>query len=159
MPTFWKLIAFAVILLNLPGCDSRKIDELEEGVSTEAAVRAQFGEPSAVYDEAGGSRTLEYPRQPQGQRNYMITIGPDGKMSALRQVLKADTFRRIAVGMDPNQVRRLLGPPARRIPFELKREEVWEWRFRDDQESKLFLVTFNAKDEVVSTAQVRDEPN
>lgn len=50
-------------------------------------MRARFGEPERIWDEPGGARTLEYNRQPAGHQNYMITIGPDGRMSALRQVL------------------------------------------------------------------------
>ena len=70
-------------LTTLMGCDPKKISELEEGVSTEADVRKRFGEPAAVYNESNGDVTLEYPRQPAGHVNYMISIGPDGKMSAL----------------------------------------------------------------------------
>ena len=66
-------------LTTLMGCDSQKISELEEGVSTEADVRKRFGEPVAVYNELNGDVTLEYPRQPAGHVNYMISIGPDGK--------------------------------------------------------------------------------
>ena len=82
--------------------------ELEEGVSTEQDVRARFGEPEQVWQEADGSRTLEYNRQPAGRRNYMITIGTDGKMSALRQVLAPHHFAKVQPGMTQEQVRRLL---------------------------------------------------
>ncbi|MES2888772.1 MAG: outer membrane protein assembly factor BamE [Pseudomonadota bacterium] len=159
MRTLYKLTAaVCVAAAVLLGCDLKKIAELEEGVATEAQVRAQFGEPVAVYDEPGGSRTLEYPRQPQGQRNYMITIGPDGKMSALRQVLQPATFRRIVAGMDTPQVRRLLGAPARRLPLERQQQEVWDWRFLNGQEAKIFSVTFDAQGKVLSTAETVDEP-
>ena len=95
------------------GCDQQRIAELEEGVSTEADVRARFGEPAAIYAEDDGSRTFEYPRQPEGQTNYMITIGTDGKMSALRQVLKQADFETILPGLERAEVRRRLGPPPR----------------------------------------------
>ena len=42
----------------LAGCDPQRIRELEEGVSTEADVRARFGEPERVWDEPGGGRGL-----------------------------------------------------------------------------------------------------
>jgi len=45
-------------------CDQQRISELEEGVSTEAAVRKRFAEPAAIYQEPNGDITLEYPRQP-----------------------------------------------------------------------------------------------
>jgi hypothetical protein len=79
-------------LLALVGCDQQRIEKLEEGVATEADVRQQFGEPQAVYNDADGSRTFEYSRQPEGQVAYMLTLGPDGKMSALRQVLTRSQF-------------------------------------------------------------------
>lgn len=137
----WK-VAMAVSLC-LAGCDNQRIAELEEGVATEADVRAKFGEPEAVYAEPGGARTFEYPRQPEGQRNYMITIGADGRMSALRQVLRPDVFAKVESGMDRAQVRRLIGKPAKTQVYALKSEEVWDWRFIDGPEAKLFSVTFD----------------
>ena len=85
--------------LGLAACDPQAIKELEEGVSTEADVVQRFGQPERVWPEAGGAKTFEYNRQPEGMRNYMITIGPDGRMSALRQVLSPDNFRRVQAGM------------------------------------------------------------
>ena len=113
-----------MLMLALSACDSRRIEELEEDISTEADVRERFGEPEAVYTLADGSRTLEYPRQPEGQHNYMITIGPDGKMIALRQVLKPETFAEVTPGLDKAQVRLLLGRPAATQAYPLKGEEV-----------------------------------
>ena len=66
-------------LLALHGCDPQRIAQLEEGISTEADVRAKFGPPENIWDGPGGERIFEYNRQPAGQKNYMISIGPDGK--------------------------------------------------------------------------------
>ncbi|REM69030.1 outer membrane protein assembly factor BamE, partial [Mycobacterium tuberculosis] len=85
--------------IGLAACDSKNISELEEGVSTEADVRARFGQPENVWDAPNGGRVFEYNRQPAGQKNYMITIGPDGKMSALRQVLTPENFAKVQPGM------------------------------------------------------------
>ena len=143
--------------LMTAGCDKQKIDQLEEGVATEADVRAKFGEPAAVYSEEGGARTFEYPRQPAGQTNYMITIGTDGKMSALRQVLKPANFAQIVPGLDKAQVRRLLGLPAKTQQYALKpAEDVWDWRFADGTEGKVFSVTFDKDGRVLSTATALD---
>ena len=140
----------------LAACDPQRISELEEGVATEADVRARFGEPAAVYGEESGARTLEYPRQPAGQVNYMITIGVDGKMSALRQVLKPATFAKVLPGLDKAQVRRLLGQPAKTQSYALKQEEVWDWRFADGQENKVFSATFDLNGKVLSSATALD---
>lgn len=130
-------------LVMLAGCDDQRIKELEEGVSTEQDVRARFGEPELVWPEADGSRTLEYNRQPAGRRNYMITIGTDGKMSALRQVLAPHNFEKVAPGMTQEQVRRLLGKPARQMTYQLKQETEWEWNWIDPPTREmLFTVVF-----------------
>lgn len=149
------LVVLAVLIAG-SACDPQKIQKLEEGVSTEADVRRQFGEPAAVYQEPGGARTFEYPRQPEGQTNYMITIGADGKMSALRQVLRPDIFARITPGLDKAQVRRLIGLPARTQRYDLKKEEVWDWRYQDGTEARVFAVTFDDGGRVVSTATMAD---
>ncbi len=148
------LVVLACALLA--ACDVQRTQHMEAGVSTEADVRAQFGEPAAVYDEEDGGRTLEYPHQPQGQVNYMITIGAQGKLVAIRQVLNPDRFASITPGLDKSQVRRLIGRPARAEIFELKNEEVWDWRWLDGTQSKVFSITFDADGKVQSTA-VSDE--
>lgn len=52
----WRGLALALVMAVLAGgCDPQRIDELEEGVATEADVRARFGEPVAVYPEADGA--------------------------------------------------------------------------------------------------------
>ena len=156
MSVLKRMGVLLLVLASLVACDTKRIEELEEGVATEADVRAKFGEPAAVYPEEGGARTLEYPRQPEGQRNYMITIGSDGKMSALRQVLKADGFAKVKPGLDKAQVRRLLGLPGKTQVFALKQEEVWDWRFQDGAQNKLFSVVFDTNGIVTSSAVTLD---
>ena len=152
----------AVVLAALgglwAGCDEQRIAKLEEGVATEADVRRQFGEPERVRDEADGSRTLEYSRQPAGRQNYLITIGPDGRMSALRQVLSARYFEMVQPGMAQQAVRDLLGRPAKRVPYRLSQTEVWDWRYLDGQQEKLFSVTFDAEGKVKSVARIDEIP-
>ena len=60
------LAAAVVAALALVACDQQRINELEEGLSTEADVRDRFGTPDHVWDEGGGAHTLEYNRQPAG---------------------------------------------------------------------------------------------
>jgi hypothetical protein len=138
------------------GCDPQRISELEEGVSTEADVRARFGEPENVWDTPAG-RILEYNRQPAGQKNYMITIGADGKMSALRQVLTPENFARVTPGMPVEEVRKLLGKPAKRMPYPLKNQTEWEWRWNQPPNSPMvFTVTVDAAQRVVSAGSSPD---
>ena len=152
-------------LLALVACDNQRIVELEEGVATEADVRARFGEPEKIWDAANGGRTLEYNRQPAGHQNYMITVGTDGKMSALRQVLNKENFAKVQPGMMMEDVRKMLGKPMKITPFEQLRETHYDWRYRDGvnvADSKIFTVVFNPDLRVASTRSVKDpalEPN
>ena len=148
--------AAAVIALGafaLIGCDQQKIKELEEGLSTEADVRERFGDPEHVWAEADGSRTFEYNRQPAGARNYMITIGQDGKMTALRQVLAPHNFAKVVPGMGEEEVRRLLGKPAKMMTYKLKQETDWDWNYVDPPTRSMeFTVTFGPDGRVLRSA-------
>jgi hypothetical protein len=151
------VVAPIAALFMLAACDPQRVAKLEEGVSTEAEVKREFGEPKAVFNEADGGRTFEYPRQPEGQTNYFITIGADGKMSKLRQVLKASEFAKVTPGLDKSEVRKLLGRPAKTQRFDLKPdEEHWEWRWLDGQLPKLFHVAFD-KDGKVASSNVAED--
>ena len=149
-------IALATTLF-LAGCDPQRISELEEGVATEADVRARFGAPEQVWDGPGGARIFEYNRQPAGQKNYMITIGVDGRMSALRQVLHPGNFARVQPGMMMEDVRKLLGKPARVTPYALKNETAWDWRYLEPPNTALvFTVYFGPEMRVVRSGSAPD---
>ena len=143
-------------VLSLLGCDPQRISELEEGVSTEADVRARFGEPENIWVTPAG-RVLEYNRQPQGQKNYMITIGADGRMRALRQVLTPENFAKVNAGMGMEDLRRLLGKPARRTPYPLRNETEWEWRWMQPPSSPMvFTAVLDADQRVVRCGSSAD---
>ena len=145
-----------LLITLLVGCDPQKVAELEEDVSTEADVRSRFGEPARVWVEPNGDRTFEYPRQPAGHTNYMITIGGSGRMTSLRQVLNTANFAKVTPGLDKDQVRRTLGLPAKVQSYSLKDVEIWDWRFADGPEIKVFSVTFDKHGEVVGTGITLD---
>jgi hypothetical protein len=145
------------LAFTLAACDPQRISELEEGVATEADVRARFGQPEQVWDGPGGAKIFEYNRQPSGQKNYMITIGPDGRMSALRQVLNPGNFARVQPGMMVEDVRKLLGKPAKVTPYALKNETAWDWRYLEPPNTALvFTVYFNSDMRVVRSASAPD---
>lgn len=149
-------IVVALLAVSLAACDARRIEKLEEGFSTESDVRAQFGEPTLEQRLGDGSLRLEYTRQPEGHVNYEIVIGPDGKMASLRQLLTPANFARLQAGATQAQVRQALGAPGKVQAFPLKSEEVWEWRFLDGQESKLFWATFDKDGRLTTTTTVQD---
>lgn len=158
----WRLALAAVavaVVCGLAACDQQAINELEEGVSTEADVRQRFGPPEAVWDGPDGAQIYEYNRQPAGYQNYQITIGADGKMSALRQVLTPRNFALVQPGMMMEDVRRLLGKPMKITTYDLKKETHYDWRWRDGpnaSDSQVFTVVFTPDLRVVSTMSVAD---
>ena len=154
-----RLIAavFAAVLF-VAACDLQNIAELEPGVSTEADVRDKFGAPEAVWDGEDGAQVYEYNRQPMGHVNYMITIGADGRMLRIEQVLTDANFARVQPGMSVEQVRRLLGKPMQVQRFDLKRETHYDWRYlpKNSTQSRVFSVVFDDDLRVLSTASVND---
>jgi hypothetical protein len=149
--------ALLAVVIGLAGCDNQRIAELEEGVATEADVRTQFGQPENIWDAPDGGRVFEYNRQPQGQKNYMITIGRDGKLSALRQVLTPENFAKVQPGMMMEDLRKLLGKPAKVTPYALKRETEWEWRWVQPPNSPMvFTATLNDDQRVVRSGSSPD---
>jgi hypothetical protein len=155
-----KVIFMGILasLLALVGCDQQRIQELEEGVASEADVRAKFGEPEKIWDGEAGARIFEYNRQPMGHRNYMITIGTDGKMSALRQVLTPANFAKVQPGMAMEEVRKMLGKPMRVVPYELKKETYYNWRYLADQNntSMVFSAVMDGNLKVIRTETMLD---
>lgn len=162
---FMGLLSF---LVGLTGCDQQRISELEEGVATEADVRARFGEPEKIWDARDmaslpypgaaaepGAYTLEYNRQPAGNVNYMITIGPQGKMTALRQVLSPQNFERVLPGMSMEQVRKMLGKPMKVTTYSLKQETHYDWRYLNPPSTNMiFTAVMNPDLRVLRTMSV-----
>lgn len=143
-------------MLGLPACDYFAEKELEPGVSTAHDVRDRFGPPGMEWRHDDGSVTWEYSRQPQGTKCWMVTIGPDGVMRALDEVLNERGFARVERGMTGDDVRRVLGRPATRQYFELARETVWSWRIEPPpgtSDPTFFTVHFNTDGRVVKTGR------
>lgn len=156
----WRTTAVTLaLLLSLAACDQQRIAELEEGVASESDVRTRFGTPEKIWDGENGAKILEYNRQPEGTQNYMITIGTDGKMSALRQVLSPANFAKIQPGMMMEDVRKMLGKPMKITQFALKNTWHYDWRYMDGPntlDKKIFTVVFNSDLRVLSTGSVDD---
>lgn len=157
MKAHLRLITALLLVPALWACDPQRIKELEEGVSTEADVRARFGAPENVWDGTAGERIFEYNRQPSGHKNYMISIGPDGRMTALRQVLDPAYFARVQPGMAMEEVRRMLGKPMKQTPYPLKNEIAWDWRYmQPPNTSMVFTVWYNPDYRVLRTSTAPD---
>jgi len=155
---FLKRLAVSLLLLALAACDPQRIGELEEGVATEADVRARFGDPERIWGSAAGERVLEYNRQPSGHQNYMITIGRDGRMTALRQVLNPRTFAQVQPGMAVEEVRRLLGKPMKVTPYALKQETAWDWRYLEPPNASMVFTAWVGPDQRVLRTTTSPDP-
>jgi len=149
--------AGALNLLALGACDPQRIRELEEGVATEADVRERFGALEIIWKGPAGERVFEYNRQPAGQRNFMITIGRDGPMTALRQVLHPVTFSKVHAGMAMEDVHRLLGKPMTITPYALTNAVAWDWRYLQPPNTPMvFTVWFGPDDHVLGAGAAPD---
>lgn len=157
MNSVLRFLAAASALLLMAGCDPQRVSELEEGVATEADVRARFGQPENIWEGPAGERIFEYNRQPAGHKNYMISIGPDGRMTALRQVLHPGNFAKVQPGMMMEDVRKLLGKPMKQTPYALKNEIAWDWRYMEPPNtSMVFTVWFSPDYRVLRTSIAPD---
>ncbi|MBY4899290.1 outer membrane protein assembly factor BamE [Cupriavidus sp. AU9028] len=171
-------------VLALFGCDQRKVDEavnraqegarafwhsvqpdrtlfrgIETGVSTEEDVRRTAGRPDLVWEDESGARTLEYPRGPEGATTWQVTIGTDGRVARIEQVLTAENFARVRAGMSEDGVRRLLGRPTTVEAYARKRETVWSYRWwESSQQQAMFNVHFGADARVTHTSR-SDDPS
>lgn len=145
-----------VALMGLTACDAQREQMLQEGTSTEADVRMQYGEPEKIWNGPDGGTVLEYNRQPAGHRNYMITIDRDGRLYKIDQVLNENTFAQIENGMPLEDVRMMLGKPKGIEKFPLKNETYYTWRYLDGTDSMFFHVVFDNNMQVIRTERMED---
>jgi hypothetical protein len=119
-------------------------------------VEARVGAPGTVWKNADGSEVWEYPMGPSGVQTFMIDIGPDRAVRAVRQVLREEYFSKVVAGMSREEVRRLLGRPKEVWYFPARDEEVWTWRYLEVN-YRLFNVLFDRTSGMVRTTLRLDE--
>ena len=154
MRAILKLLCGLLSALGLSACDTFVIDQIKPGVTTAHEVRELLGPPGIEWRNEDGSRTLEYSRQPEGVHCYMITIGSDDVVHSVEQVITEANLARVQPGWTQEQVRRLLGMRRSVEYFELKNEEVWDWKIPGDHvEEELFNVHFDPQGIVVRTSR------
>ncbi len=135
--------------------DSLLLKGLTPGVTTEVQIRDQMGQPETERDNPDGSERLEYPRGPQGTTTYMVDIDAHGKLIAVTQVLTAENFAKVRIGMTQEDVRALLGKPGEVAVYRLKPETVWSWKWQEGGPSgdAFFNVHFDASGHVYTTSR------
>jgi outer membrane protein assembly factor BamE (lipoprotein component of BamABCDE complex) len=159
-----RALAMLAAVFSVAACDSSgrvyedlRLARLKAGESTEQDVVRLFGAPAAVRALDDGAKGLVYPLGPEGAHTLLIRIGRDGRYAGREDLLTRENFARVHSGMNENEVNALLGPPGRTQPLVLKRQVAWEWRFLDGQETRMFVVMFDADGRVVSTA-IEEDP-
>jgi len=109
-----------------------------------------------VWKNADGSEVWEYPLGPSGVQTFMIDIGPDRTVRAVRQILREEYFSKVVPGMSRDEVRRLLGRPKEVWYFPARDEEVWTWRYLEVN-YRLFNVLFDRPSGAVRSTLHLDE--
>lgn len=146
------LLRFA-LAASLAGCAN--FNTVPSGMPAQQ-VQAKLGAPETVRKNADGSEVWEYPGGPLGRVTYMVTLGSDHAVREVRQVLNDEYFSRVHAGMSRDEVRRLLGKPGDIMVFSARDEEVWSWRYQQ-QNPMFFNVLFDRTAGTVKTTQRLDE--
>ena len=123
---------FGLLTILLPACDSVSLEKLKPGLTTMQQAQEIMGPPAMEWQDTDGSVTWEYPRMPNGIVNYMIDFGPERILREVRQVLTDENFARVKEGMTREEIHRLLGQPANKHYFPLKKEHVWDWKTKSE---------------------------
>lgn len=148
-----RLIPWILCAALLSACATSDRDErLQPGVTAAAEVLARYGQPTRVWPEADGGRTLEYSTQPRGTRCYMIRLDAQDRLVSVQDALTPAGRARVQPGMTPEQVSRLLGTERSRVYFRLSGEDVWDWTIEPDQAGYGMRFNVHFKDGVVVRA-------
>ena len=86
----------------------------------------------------------------------MVTMGSDHAVKEVRQVLREEYFSKIRPGMSREEVRQLLGRPGEVMVFRARDEEVWSWRYLE-QNPMFFNVLFDRGTGTVRVTQRQEE--
>ncbi|HSD37876.1 MAG TPA: hypothetical protein VLC92_10240 [Rhodocyclaceae bacterium] len=128
--TFGLYTAVLIAMIGLTACASvDRIAELQVGSSTDAdATKAAGRKPVFIWNNTDGTRTLDYSNQPLGgTTSWFVTVDASGKILR-KQRIEVDPYNNgVAVGMDTDQVRRMLGSPRGVANYPISGDEVWEW--------------------------------
>jgi hypothetical protein len=150
------LVLAAAVVLLVPACANFRA--VEPGTSADQ-MRARMGAPADVWKNADGTETWEYRYGPAGWYTYMVDLGPDRAVRAVRQVLSEEYLSRVRPGMSREEVHRLLGAPKEIAHYPRSNEEVWSWRFKEQNTwYRLFLVSFDQSTGSVLRTYRIDDP-
>jgi hypothetical protein len=154
-------LAGGLLAALVAGCAGFGPIGLEPGRSRGEDVLRSMGEPVERWNEPDGGALWVYPRGPQGFQTYMLRLDRDGVLRSVQDVMNERGFSRVEIRKsDREAVRRALGPPLRTTYFPLRKELVWDYRFRDAWGYPAFFhVMFDEAGIVTGTMQMREFRN
>ncbi len=150
-----RLLAVFVCVSTLVACDAVQRQELQVGASKEAVLQ-QMGQPDTVWKEPDGRELWDYPRGPGGTETLRMTISQDGQLKDILNTLTESNFAQVQVGMNKEQIRRMLGRPGAQKQYGNNRGGVtWEWSYvRERTKTMLFTIDFDANGVVTGKSSV-----
>ena len=153
MPKARLSLPLLALAASLAGCAS--FTAVPSGMPAQQ-VQAKLGTPETVRKNADGSEVWEYPGGPLGRQTYIVTLGSDRAVREAHQVLSEEYFSKVRAGMSRDEVRKLLGKPGEIMVFGARDEEVWSWRYQQ-QNPMFFNVLFDRSSGTVRTTQRLEE--
>jgi hypothetical protein len=126
--SFRTLLLHVAVLIGLGACASvDRIATLQPGASEADATTAAGRRPAYIWNNTDGTRTLDYSNQPLGgTTSWFVTVDAAGKILKTQRIEVDPLNNKVAVGMNTDQVRRMLGTP-RGVATYMSGEDVWEW--------------------------------
>jgi hypothetical protein len=124
-PTF---ALYTAVLIGLSACAS--VERIAEpDVSTvDEATKAAGRKPEYIWNNTDGTRTLDYSNQPYGgTTSWFVTIDAGGQILKKQRIDVDPNNSGVSVGMNTDQVRRMLGSPRGIASYPISGEDVWEW--------------------------------
>ena len=142
MPRFLR-IGICVLVL-FAGCAAYDGRGLVPGTSTVAEVEALMGPPTERFAKPDGGSVLFYPKGPFGRQTFAVTLGADGVLRGIEQVLTHANAMKLVVGVTTaQQVRELFGPPSWVSHFPRQERHVWEYKWKDVEDKRVFWMQFS----------------
>ena len=141
----WRLSALTLFSTLLVACSSAPLMSLKTGDSEARAIKLAGEPPHAIYENADGSRQLEFSNQPDQLQTFMVTLAPNGSVRRVEQVLSSEQLARVKAGMSADAVLRLLGTPVTAKGRTFDADTIWLWTVERLTPSRIrqFRVTLN----------------
>lgn len=150
----WLLLVLAA--LQLAACASLPPPR---PFTTETEALAARGEPTRRWQNDDGTSTLEYATQPNGETCLMVQVDAGGMVLRQWDALAPANLARVQVGMDLEQIARLLGEHRSEQTFRLSGEVVRDWKVANDGPGVATLFNVHFIDgKVVRTSRTYVDP-